>query len=475
MTQTSLIRFSALSLAAVLGGGALLVSGGTAQADVEDITFDAITSAYGVEFRLTNPSIPTGIPIEGSGPTSQAELNSLPQSAAFASLPYPGDTGANITGPVKAISGLPVPDYPLYIQSSNGSPPPQSGSFPGIDLSANSTDNLSTAKAVAFTDAAGYVAESTVTQSREGAVTAASTAIQNGLQIGGVLTLSGVLSSARAELDQFGKLTMSSNLTVSRFIAPALNITLPESFQPPNSPPIPNPFKGQVLQSPDLSFTEGTFFVTIPGAGPQKYEVPEAAVVDAFKAIGVDASFQDAITTDVGVTAPILVLSSVLPAPPANQLYNGETPITYTIGRTSASITGAAVTSTDAAGTGTGGTIGADTDAGTGSAPTLDQGAAGGGTDLAGLPAGVTPLADPGLGGLPTAVGAPPASLVDTALDTVDLAPAPNRAEQFVTAQSGRELPDIAPFYFVLIAAAVLGLFGGQILAYVGVRSAWRS
>lgn len=449
-------RWGAVPMVALLTGGFALAAGGQARADVDDLTFDAVTSAYGVEFRLTNPSIPTGIAIEGSGPTTGAKLNSLPQSSAFASLPYPGETGATITGPVKAISGLPVPDYPLFIQSANGSPPPQGGHFPGIDLTAKSTDNLSTSKAIAFTDAAGYVAESTVSQAKEGEVTALSTATQNGLQIGGTLTLSGVVSVARAFLDTNGKVTTSSNLTVTRFIAPALNITLPDEFNPPNSAPVPNPFKGQVLSSPDLSYTEGTFFVTIPGAGPQKYAVPDSAVADGFKALGIDMSFQQAVTSDNSVVAPTLVLKSVLPSPPGNQLYNGETPISYTIGRTSAAITGnvnavdapAATTST------------AGTPAAAGATP------AGGGA----------PVPVDGIAALPPAeLGAVPSA----GIPTVSLTPGGTvRGDQIVsTSRSGQDgqLESIAPFFFVLIGVGLIGLLAGQALQYVGVRSAWKS
>jgi hypothetical protein len=388
MIKNSKLRWSALPLVGVLGLGALTLGTNEARAGVDDITFDALTSAYGAEFRLTNPSIPTGIAIEGSGPTTQARLNSLPQGNSFASFPYPGDVGANINGPARALSGLPVPDYPLYIQASNNSPAPEGGHFPGIDLTARATDNLSESKATAFTDSAGYVAESSISQGKDGAVTAVSKATQNGMQIGGVLTLQNVFSTARVDLDAFGKLTKSSSLSVGRFDAPALNIVLPDSFQPPNSPPIPNPFKGQVLSSPNLSYTDGNFYVTIPGAGPQKYAVPDSAVVDAFKALGMDLSIQKPFGTDTSITAPTLVIKSVLPAPPANQLYAGETPVTYTIGRTSAGIVGS--------------NTAASTDA------TLPQGTAPSGAATGGgtVPTGVDAA---GLGQLP-ALGAVPAT-----------------------------------------------------------------
>jgi hypothetical protein len=419
---------------------------GTAKADVNDITFDAVTSAYGVIGTLANESIPTGITLEGSGPTSQARLTSLAQSTAFASLPYPGDVGAHINGPVNALTGLPVPPYPFYIESANGSPSPQGGHFPGIDLTAKSTDTLSTAKAVAITEAVGYVAESTVSQDKQGAVTAVSTATQNGLQIGGVLTLSGVVSTARAVLSPTGETTTKSDLTIGRFIAPALEIAPPDQFCPPNQPCTPDPFKGQVLHQPKLSYSDKTFYVSLPGAGDQKYPVPEDAVVKAFKAIGVDVTFQDAITTKTGVVAPTLELKSVLPSPPSNQLYNGATPVTYTIGRTAANIQGSAAQPSIAPAPGTA-VSGPTTASAPSTAPQIALGAA--------------PLA----GGLPAELGPPATAPAAPATPVVTLTPV--RHDHFISATSARPLPDVSNFYLVLIGVGLItfvGLFAARAL-----------
>lgn len=446
-------RIAAVAVVAAFAGAGILGTGGDAQAGVDDITFAATTSAYGMEFRFTNPTIPTGIPIEGSGPTTGANLNSLPESTAFASLPYPGETGANASGLVAGVTGLPVPPYPFYISSRNGSPPPTGGHYPGIDLSARTTDNLSTSKAVAFTDAAGYVAESTISQANDGTVTALSTATQNGMRIGDTLVLAGVESMASAVFDSGGTVSTDSSLTVTKFVAPALNLSLPEQFCPPNAACVPNPFKGQVLTSPALSYSDGVFYVEIPGTGSQKYPVPDAAVVDAFKALGVDLAIQKAVPTAGGITAPTLVLKTELPAPPDNQLYNGPTPVTYTIGRTSASIEGNVVES------------------GTGLTGLPPAGGAESGTDaVAGTDGalGTDAIAAPGVG-----AGVLP-STSDPA--TVGLSPtAVAGDQQYVATRQARPLSDIAPFYLVLIGVGLVGLAAGPVLAYRGVRSAWKS
>lgn len=448
-------RSVAVAVIAAFAGAGILATGSQAQAGVDDVTFAATTSAYGMELRLTNPSIPTGIPIEGSGPTTTANLNSLPDSTAFASFPYPGETGANATGLVAGLTGLPVPPYPFYIFARNGSPPPTGGHYPGIDLSARTTDNISTSKAVAFTDASGYVAESTISQAKDGSVTAVSTATQNGMRIGDTLVLAGVESMAQAVFDSGGKVTTDSSLTVTRFVAPALNLALPEQFCPPSLACVPNPFKGQVLTSPALSYTDGVFYVSIPGTGEQKYPVPDAAVVDALKAIGVDLTIQKAIATSTGVTAPTFVLSTAIPAPPENQFYAGATPISYTVGRTAASIEGNVLEGR----TGFGGLPsagGVDGVAGTDGALEADDAR---GTDG---------IAAPGL-----SVRLLPST---SDLATVGLSPAAVAGgEQYLATREARPLSDIAPFYLVLIGVGLVGLAAGPVLAYMGVRSAWKS
>lgn len=58
-------RAGAAATAAGLAGGALLWSATTAHADA---AYEALARADGFELNISNPSIPTGIDIEGGGP-----------------------------------------------------------------------------------------------------------------------------------------------------------------------------------------------------------------------------------------------------------------------------------------------------------------------------------------------------------------------------------------------------------------------
>src|SRR5258707_540085 len=90
-------------------------------------SFDALANAYGVAPTITNPSLPLGLTIEGSGPVAQAHLNSIGNSDAFASTPYPGDTVAGLPGTAGAIFSVPIPAYPLIVTTQAGDAPKGAG------------------------------------------------------------------------------------------------------------------------------------------------------------------------------------------------------------------------------------------------------------------------------------------------------------------------------------------------------------
>ncbi|MGQ0626145.1 MAG: hypothetical protein ACT4PP_16040 [Sporichthyaceae bacterium] len=84
--------------------------------------------------------------IDGGGPTAQAALNSLGDSTAFSSLPYPGETGVAFPGLVSTLSGKSVPGYPFIAQSQNPSVPQVTISQPGYIMHAESSDTRSAAE-----------------------------------------------------------------------------------------------------------------------------------------------------------------------------------------------------------------------------------------------------------------------------------------------------------------------------------------
>lgn len=450
-------------LTAVVGLAALLSAvsaSGTAPALAQlELAFEGVGDATGLIATATNPTIPAGIVIEGSGPTSQARLTSLGTSTAFAALPFPGETAAGLPGVVSALTGIPLPEYPLFIRSESGTEA-KSARFPGASLEAESTGNRSASRATAATDASGYFAETVVAQDKDGAVTVRSEARQNGVSVGGVMTLSNVVSSAAADLDISGKTSLRSSLAVGRFTAPSLQFTVPAQACIPGQQcvPVPAPFAGVTLSNPNLGLDADGFFITLPIAGPQKFPVPAAAVFDAFKAIGVTATYQEELRTKTSVVAPTLALSTVLPALPANEFFNGPTPVTYTLGRTAASISGQ-VTDTgvsidlpvlppsfDASpvGTDTTGSPGSDGSAvDIGAAPVLP------GTDLA-----------PTTGAVPSSQGSNASPTLTPVLANSPGAP---------------RLPSAFWFYLVLVGVGLVGSAAAHLTRYLGVRASWTS
>ena len=111
--------------------------------------YQLMAAADGVRVTWTVPNFAVvDSPIDGGGPTAQARLDSLGQSTAFASLPYPGDAFVGLPGLLAGFTGLPAaPAYPLYVHSSHPTAPDQKFDGPGTALAAHSDADTSTASA----------------------------------------------------------------------------------------------------------------------------------------------------------------------------------------------------------------------------------------------------------------------------------------------------------------------------------------
>ena len=81
--------------------------------------------------------------IDGGGPTAQAQLDSLGDSSAFSSLPYPGATAVAFPGLISTLSGKSVPGYPFYVSSQDPSVPTSTVKQPGYLMHAESTPTKS--------------------------------------------------------------------------------------------------------------------------------------------------------------------------------------------------------------------------------------------------------------------------------------------------------------------------------------------
>ena len=84
--------------------------------------------------------------VDGGGPTAQASLDSLGDSTAFSSMPYPGGTGVGATGLVSTLSGKSLPSYPFYVTSQNPSNPVETVRQPGYLMHAESGPERSAAQ-----------------------------------------------------------------------------------------------------------------------------------------------------------------------------------------------------------------------------------------------------------------------------------------------------------------------------------------
>jgi hypothetical protein len=439
-------------------------------------SFDAVTAAYGFDSTISNPSLPLGLVIEAAGPTAQAHLSSIGAADAFSSFPYPGDTVTGLPGLLSAVflGGLTIPPYPFYATSSIGSEP-ASANYPGISLSSESQASQARANAVVGTSATGYTANAVAWQDPDSTVHATASATMNVNQLGGLLTLSGVQSSATEVMNPDGSMQGTSSLSIGHLAIPALRITIPTTtpsvvnipipipgipqLPPLKFPPIPLPFGGMTLNAPDIGFVDGVFTLTLPIGGKQTFALPAQTVLDAFKALGITMAFQPSHKTANSVVAAALTIHTVLPAPPHNAYFNGSTPIDITLGRSSASIQGSVTPA--------------------GSSPVGPAGSADlGSTDLGVPPSsaalgGVTSSTDTGTSASPASLQSTP-GVVSPSLATprTALRSSPRRV---VTAGHRAGLGSVFDLYLILLAVAVIGIVASQVLSFVGVRSSWKS
>jgi hypothetical protein len=332
---------------------------------------------------------------------------------------------------------------------------------------------------VVGTSGAGYTASAVAWQDPDATVHATASATMNVTQLGGLLTLSGVESSATEVMAPDGTIQGTSSLTIGRIGIPGLRLTVPTSTpsavaipipipgvpQLPilKFPPIPIPFGGVTLSAPDIGFVDGVFTLTLPIGGKQTYALPAQAVLDAFKALGVTMTFQAAHKTATSIVAPALSIRTTLPAPPQNSYFNGPTPIEVTLGRSSASIQG-----TVTPGAGSSADVGGSTPSDTGG-PTTPADLGTGGT--AGTPG------TPGTPGSPlSSVGSSPSGAAPALATPTSGGRALGPSSRRTLAAARRSgLGSVFDLYLILLAVGVIGIVASQVLSYVGVRSTWKS
>jgi hypothetical protein len=455
--RTPLRRVVAGSLAGMTSLSLLALTVAPSYADSSPITtFTGVASGQGIAIQATNSSIPL-LPdgVEGSGPTAQAGLDSLGESLAYASFPYPGAAGAGLTQVVGGLIGVPLPAYPLYVSTSQV-PSEQDGGGPGIALHASSQAAATIASAVVGSGTSGSSSTAEVVDNRGAGsgITAEATAKASALDIGGVLTLSGVLSHAKATATDDGKITTTSDLQFADLNVPGLSMTLPKSTP---GGPIPAPLGGATITAPHIGFDNGYFTVTLPFAPSVKVPVPASSVLDALAAAGIKATYQAAkpIKQDrkvVGVLAPGMSFTTTLPAPPSSPAGTyGATTVTMSVGQSVASLRDLGLDSSN------GGLSGGNV-----------------GDALGGNLPGALDTSNSSVTNGPSAAGGPSVPGLTTGANPGPLVAAPG---QIGTPAASRQLlsRDSLSIYLALVGVALVGMLSAGAIRFLGVRVAWTS
>ena len=334
-------------ITAALVAGAVALPGASANASP---TYEAFARANLSELTIENPSIPTGIAIEGGGPSAQARQDSLGTRDANAQFPYAGDSVPGLPGTGAALFGFPAPPYPFQALTNAGSAPSTVG-YPGLRLRAESGDFTTLANGtIGEPSSLGAESIARIDEARNGDVTVTASTVASGLDLGPYGTLSNVETVATVIANSItGSLTRSSNTSIGRISVPGLNIDIPAETPGavpipipipgvPNQdplifPPFPVPAGGTSLHDPDIGIQNGFFTVTQFSDGTrQTYIIPTESGLAAFKAAGVTISFQAPEELAGGIIAGTYRFAWTAPAPAENTYYNGETKFTQATG-----------------------------------------------------------------------------------------------------------------------------------------------
>lgn len=376
-------------------------------------SFTALASATAVDTTVANDDFPLVPVLEAAGPSAGTSWDSTGQGTAFASDPYPGITVAELPATAAGLTGLPVPAYPLFVATTSDDQPADY-SQPAVELHVSCRGAAPGCRAgsLAGTDPMTTQARSAISQPRADEVVATAFADSADLILPGGVTLSGTHTAASVTLKD-GRITRRSELTVSR-----LTVGDTQAF----------------------SIRGGQVYVA-GSAAP----VPFSALSSALHAAGVDAQLIAGSQSRWGVVAPILRLSTVLPAGPA--VLTHPTAVVYTVGGADASVTlGAFRTALPPVGIPTGG----------GPQP---------GTST---PAAAQPATAPLAGG-----NAGP-SVPGEAAEAPEVG-TPARLAQAAPAAAPGQLFDVVDIYLALVLCGVVWFGATQALRIFGVRFRWTS
>lgn len=276
--------FLVAATVASTAGGVIAVAGPqTAGAD-DSGAFSAIASASSFRVRFGSPGrFAVDYYVDAASPVSQAVVNGLGVSSAFASAPYPGETVVAGPGTFAGVTGLPNPgNYPFFVATSYPSKTDNSAGVAGYGLKAHSEEASSNATA----DSGGWAGDNallagraTSTASREdsGAVKATSQSDTRAITIGDVLRIANATATASVV-----RAPGSESVRTADFSATGVSIA------------------GQAVGLSEKGFTVAGTNVPLPDSSPLRAALSER---------GISVTYLNRIETPDGVTSPGLMIS----------------------------------------------------------------------------------------------------------------------------------------------------------------------
>ena len=215
-------------------------------------TFSAAASSSGLRVSLSAPGYAAVQELTDFGfPVAQASVDSLGESTAFASYPYPGSTFLSGPGTLAGFTGQGLPafmTYPFIAGSSYPGQPEAKVAQPGYELTSTSGASSSQATAEAGgqqqESALGFSSASAQAQrsTGDGTVTAESSNRTDAVSLAGALRIGHTAGSAKVARRGDSTLTRESSFVVEGLTVAGQHVGLaPEGFVVPGTTvPVPN-------------------------------------------------------------------------------------------------------------------------------------------------------------------------------------------------------------------------------------------
>ena len=424
-------------------GGVIAVAGPqTAGAD-DSGAFSAIASASSFRVRFGSPGrFAVDYYVDAASPVSQAVVNGLGVSSAFASAPYPGETVVAGRGTFAGVTGLPNPgNYPFFVATSYPSKTDNSAGVAGYGLKAHSEETSSTATA----DSGGWAGDNALLAGRatsnasrddSGTVKATSQSDSKAITIGDVLRIANATATASVV-----RAPGSESVRTADFSATGVSIA------------------GQAVGLSEKGFTVAGTNIPLPDSSPLRAALSER---------GISVTYLNRIETPDGVTSPGFMISQTGTPPDGGP----ATVFQVVLGQAVAYVTNSAVAGLPAPSA-----DGATTSSDPSLAPSPDPAP----TAASDLTSPTTPSMAAGIGSGFTSIGtalpqtaaeaapaAPDSTSGPLALDTT---PTPSRALA-APASIGRHYPgSVTGSYLILVAGALAAAAVSTLLRRKAVQS----